>query len=346
MIFIGDLVCPADRVDALKRCIEKEAVFNNEIVVLNLEADILFTDDRKKPLTLWNSPRIIELFSKAKKVIVCIANNHAYDYPESILPTVEFLRGHGIGVFGLCDEDGGFSPYEYLDEGGIVHAFFGHCWRLYTKTNPNRINNVRIVDCSYSVYCDTIKKYKESHQGTKVYCMMHWNYDLEHLPFPMHRKVAQLLIDNGADAVVGSHSHCPQGAEFYKGKPVLYGMGNFYLPSGVYFNGTLQYPECSHITCGLQIIENQYRIVWFNSDGECPIQLISTETLGGEHITSISPFLSMAEREYVRFFKKNRLKKTLVPVFDEMNGLMAALKERWAIMRVAVLRSIMKKLNR
>lgn len=33
----------------------------------------------------------------------------------------------------------------------------------------------------------------------------------------------------GADAVVGGHTHCPQGYETYNGKPIIYSMGNFYF---------------------------------------------------------------------------------------------------------------------
>lgn len=346
MIFIGDLVCPSECVDLLKRNIASEDIFDNEVVVINLEANILCDNDVRKPLTLWNSPRIVELFHRAKHVIVSLANNHAYDYPEKILTTTDYLKKHGIGVFGLYNEDGSFDPYEYTDEGGIVHAFFGHCWRLYTRTNPNKDNDVRIVDCSYTAFSERIRQYKRNHTNTKVYCMMHWNYDLEHLPFPMHRKVARQLIDSGADVVVGSHSHRPQGGELYNGRPILYGMGNFYLPSGVFFSGNLEYPECSHLTCSLQIQNNQNRVVWFYTDGESPLRLVEIEPLNGKRIAAYSPYVGMSDEDYVKYFKINRLKKTFVPVFDEIDGMKLLCKESWAIMRVAFLRAVLKVFNK
>lgn len=36
-------------------------------------------------------------------------------------------------------------------------------------------------------------------------------------------------MDAGADAVIGAHSHCLQGMEYYNGKPILYSLGNFWF---------------------------------------------------------------------------------------------------------------------
>lgn len=343
MIFIGDIACPEERVSAFEECIKEIPTFQNETVVLNFEANILNDEDVRKPLTLWNSPKVTDAFSGAKRVIVSLANNHAYDYPEHILRTAEILKGKGVGVFGLCNEDGSVTPYEFADETGVRHAFFGHCWRLYTKTNPNKVNGVRIVDHPYDEFVDIVKHYIADNSGTKVYCMMHWNYDLEHLPFPMHRRVARMLIDAGVEAVVGSHSHRPQGAEVYKGKPIVYGLGNFYLPSGIYFDGKLSYPICSHETYALRMDGKGQKIVWFDTDTTIPILPKGEESIeAGERIKKLSPFTSMPDDGYVSYFTKNRLKRTLVPVFDELGGVIPKLKENWAIARVRIIRSIKK----
>ena len=68
---------------------------------------------------------------------------------------------------------------------------------------------------------------------------MHWNYDMETMPFPMHVCLSRNLIDAGASGVIGSHSHVPHAVEVYKGKPIAYRLGNFYLPSGIYFDGNV-----------------------------------------------------------------------------------------------------------
>ena len=40
------------------------------------------------------------------------------------------------------------------------------------------------------------------------------------------RELGQALVDAGADVVFGSHNHCLQGIEYYKGCPILYSLGN------------------------------------------------------------------------------------------------------------------------
>ena len=41
------------------------------------------------------------------------------------------------------------------------------------------------------------------------------------------RQIAHQAIDAGAAMVIGSHPHWVQGTEWYKGKPILYSLGNF-----------------------------------------------------------------------------------------------------------------------
>ena len=53
-------------------------------------------------------------------------------------------------------------------------------------------------------------------------------------PLPEWRKIYRHLIDWGADAVIGSHPHCPQGWETYRGKPIYYSLGDFYFDDLTY----------------------------------------------------------------------------------------------------------------
>ena len=104
MIFIGDIACPSLKVDSFISSIKNLGIFKNEIVVLNLEANILDEKENKRSLTLFNSPKVIDAFTDAKKVIVTMANNHMYDYPSKIQITASYLRSKNIGVFGICEK--------------------------------------------------------------------------------------------------------------------------------------------------------------------------------------------------------------------------------------------------
>ncbi len=46
-------------------------------------------------------------------------------------------------------------------------------------------------------------------------------------PLPEWRELYRGFIDFGCDGVIASHPHVPQGWEMYKGKPILYSVGNF-----------------------------------------------------------------------------------------------------------------------
>ena len=46
---------------------------------------------------------------------------------------------------------------------------------------------------------------------------------------PWERLIAHIAVDNGADAVMGSHSHIAHGIEVYKGAPVFHGLNNFVM---------------------------------------------------------------------------------------------------------------------
>lgn len=51
---------------------------------------------------------------------------------------------------------------------------------------------------------------------------------MELYPQPFDRELSKVLIDLGVYAVLGCHAHRVQQIEFYKGRPIVYGLGNFY----------------------------------------------------------------------------------------------------------------------
>lgn len=340
MIFLGDLACPPEKADEFNRAIEDLDVLANEVVVLNLEAVIPEGDDHKAG-TLYNHEAVLDsMRKKAKRVIVSMANNHMYDYPEAILRTKELLEKHGVGVFGLLDSTGQIAPYEFENE-GTPYALFGHCWNLYTATNPNRINSVRIVDCEYDDFLKTVGAYIGRNPGRKVYCFMHWNYDMEVLPFPMHIRLSHDLIDAGVEGVIGSHSHVTHSVELYRGKPVAYCLGNFYLPSGIYFDGKLAYPEKSKDTIGLRVGKYGADILRFDTDRGVPVSYVDSVPVSG------FPALPTSDVEaYAKLFRRQRAKRFLVPVFNSYSGRMYGLQIKWAIQRINLIKLLSKFLHK
>ena len=343
--FLGDLACPDERVDQFLSDVNSLDVFKDEIIIINLEGNIVEDAVNRNQHSLYNSSKIVSAFSKSKKVIVSLANNHTYDYPEHITRTKDILEENGIGCFGLKNDDGSFRPYEFSDN-GINYALFGHCWKIYSVTNPNKTNNIEVVDSDYDLFINTVSEYISRHTKTKVYCFMHWNYDLERLPFPMHRKLSRKLIDVGVQGVIGGHSHCPQGMELYKECPIAYSLGNFYIPSGVYFDGKLSYPDYCKQSYGIRITDNQYDLIWFRTDtANRAIEIIddkANSVIKDEGVLRFSD-TSITDEEYLNYFKRHRAKRLLVPVFSEYSGKSYYIKEKLAILRIQMLKRLLRK---
>jgi poly-gamma-glutamate synthesis protein (capsule biosynthesis protein) len=343
MVFLGDIACPDEKIRDLRASMDGLELFQNEIVVYNLEGNIVPRELVKND-GLHNSPEITSLFSGARKVIVSLANNHTYDYPDQIEETQRMLKDNDIGFFGIVSPDGKNVPYEFQDmDTGEKFAFFGHCWRMYTETNPNRVNELRIVDCSYESFCESVRQYIESHANAKVICFMHWNYDLEILPFPMLRDVSRQLIDIGVEAVIGSHSHVPQGIEIYKGKLIAYCLGNCYIPSGYYYGGTLIYPLESKEAYAVKLntLSGDWEYEWFCTDHDNSHSVIEfelDEEAANEKMKKISPFSDMYKKDYLKYFSSHRKKGFLVPFYIRYKGVVHSLEEWFGIYRIKLIK--------
>ena len=60
-----------------------------------------------------------------------------------------------------------------------------------------------------------------------VIVIFHWGNESETVPDTNQMTLGRLAIDEGADLVCGHHPHVLQGIETYKGKNIVYSLGNF-----------------------------------------------------------------------------------------------------------------------
>lgn len=56
---------------------------------------------------------------------------------------------------------------------------------------------------------------------------VHWGNEFINYPYVDQKNLAHLMIDKGADMIIGMHPHVLQGFEAYKGKYIFYSLGNF-----------------------------------------------------------------------------------------------------------------------
>jgi Bacterial capsule synthesis protein PGA_cap len=164
---------------------------------------------------------ILDLFD-----IFTLANNHIMDYLEpGLIDTLEFLQQENKRSFGAgLNREQSFVPLQLIGE-EVRLAFVGFTrWRTATKisagTTPDQLRRlVRLV-------ADL------SRDGYFVVVYPHWNYEYVDYPAPANRRIAKKIIDAGADLIVGSHPHIPQGYERYAGKWIFHSLGNFVFDPG------------------------------------------------------------------------------------------------------------------
>jgi poly-gamma-glutamate synthesis protein (capsule biosynthesis protein) len=74
-----------------------------------------------------------------------------------------------------------------------------------------------------------IKAARAVHRADIVIPIMHWGWENELTANTRQHQLARLMIDAGADAVLGGHPHVRQDVALYRGKPVIYSVGNFVM---------------------------------------------------------------------------------------------------------------------
>jgi len=328
MIFVGDVASPTlSHSDYLKKIfLENRSIFEGKSLVCNLEG--LINDDydlSKKTPILFNHSSVLDALKAGGIKAVGLANNHTLDLPGSFRTTVIKLEEHKIAHCGagLKREDAN-RPARFLDGVGEVFLF-NACWDflLYHQTNPTE--GIFLAEIRENKLLQSISKYRNDFPEASLVAMLHWSFDLEILPFPMLRQFSKALIDSGANLVVGAHSHCVQGGEKYKDGYIVYGLGNFFLPYNTFVDSYLSFPDFARIQLALEWDRKSGKAIchWFeyqNEESRHTLKHLSSEDFEtSQLLKKYSPFSGQTNQEYTRYFKINRRKKLMIPVYTDYN---------------------------
>jgi len=324
MIFGGDIACPTEELSMHLDNVfmNNKDVFEGKNKYFNLEG--LVADDNTtntvSPI-VFNHSSVIKVLNKNKTLGVSLANNHTLDIPHYFINTRNLLVENNIYFSGA-----GLSIVEArkvveLNDEGVEVSIFNYCWDflLYHQKNPSK--GVFISEICESEIIDDITKYKLKYPHRKIVIYLHWSFDLEILPFPMYRQFSKELIDIGVNAVIGCHSHCVQGGEKYKNGYIVYGLGNFFFPHNVFVNGSLTFPDFAkkELVFELDFAKSNATCHWFDynyNNNSHELNFIASESFETSlELKKYSPFFQMTESDYYNFFKSNRRKKFLVPIY-------------------------------
>lgn len=205
-------------------------LFEADIVVGNLESVIgVKSIDEKtyydKPYNFLAHPDTALVLKQAGFDVVSLANNHAMDYgPKRIIKTRQVLDEAAIKYFGAGSNEFEAREPSVISHNGTTIAFLGY--------GNGHSNDIYATDSKGGTARTIGKNIKADIEKAKlksdiVIVSLHWGFEYEDTPKNWQRKFAKNLIDYGADAILGHHPHILQGIEIYKGKPIVYSLGNF-----------------------------------------------------------------------------------------------------------------------
>ena len=170
-------------------------------------------------------PRVLRVLA-GRFDALAVSNNHAGDYgKQAFVQTLDLLGQTGIRHFG-----GGRNLAEahtplWIEKNGLRLAVLG-----YNEFKPRAFEaGAATPGVAWSEDSQVVADIRAARAAGAdlVIPFMHWGWEREPEPSERQRQLARLMIDAGADIVVGGHAHVTQGAEYYKGRLIVYSLGNF-----------------------------------------------------------------------------------------------------------------------
>ena len=157
-----------------------------------------------------------------------MANNHAFDWgDEGFLKTKAALGDAGFGA-GTYEEA---YKVKVVDVRGVRIGFLALSFAAYAGVFCD-VTKHGGLGCAY------INDLRVNHiilEARKeldyLFILPHDGVEYIDVPLPETMARYRDFIDYGADGVIGTHPHCPQGWEIYQGKPIFYSLGNFLFNS-------------------------------------------------------------------------------------------------------------------
>jgi poly-gamma-glutamate synthesis protein (capsule biosynthesis protein) len=190
-------------------------------------------------------PSHVKGLTAASFDVACLANNHVLDYGVAGLrETLRVLARAGIKTVGAgLTEAQALTPLSLHVRGQRVHIVNISEGEDLTATN----GGPGVFGWDVTLAAAQTRALKRL--GGVVVVIAHCG--LEYVPFPPPYVVSafRALVEAGADCVIGHHPHVPQGIEWWRGRPIIYSLGNFafYQPTGLYHR---KVGFCVGLRCG------------------------------------------------------------------------------------------------
>ena len=244
LVFAGDILLSDHVLNAYRKAGGIGGVVDSGFRQVIDESDIFMVNEEfpfssrgtaaaDKQFTFRLPPEKVSMFQELGIYIVTLANNHALDFgTDALLDTCSTLDDAGIARVGAGASLEEAKRPVFMEAKGRRIGFLGAS-RVIPEGSWNATSKGPGMLTTYdpSLLLEEIKKAREECDYLVVY--VHWGIERDERPQEYQRTLGQQYIDAGADLVIGSHPHVLQGLEYYKGKPIVYSLGNFVFGSSI-----------------------------------------------------------------------------------------------------------------
>jgi poly-gamma-glutamate synthesis protein (capsule biosynthesis protein) len=244
MLFGGDVYLSDHVLNAYNKAGGISGVLDSAYRQEIADADIFFVNEEfpfsdrgtqaaDKQYTFRLPPEKVSIFQEIGIDGVTLANNHALDFgTDALLDSCATLDSVGIPHTGAgANLDAARQAVTYEVNGRKI-AIIGAS-RVFPQADWAAGANHPGMLSAYdpAVLLEQIRTLKQNQDIVIAY--IHWGIEREETPNDLQKNLARQLIDAGADLVIGAHPHVLQGIEYYKGKPIIYSLGNFIFGSSI-----------------------------------------------------------------------------------------------------------------
>ena len=180
----------------------------DDLTIANFEGTLTDSDEREDKTFAFKAPAsYASILSGSSVEAVNTANNHSHDYgDQGFDDTLAALDDARIVHFG-------YDETAVMDIKGIKVGMVG-IYELYDHLDREQ----QLKDNIAKVQADGAQL---------IVVIFHWGNETETVPDSNQTTLGRMAIDLGADLVCGHHPHVLQGIETYKGKNIVYSLGNF-----------------------------------------------------------------------------------------------------------------------
>lgn len=186
----------------------KDIFSADDLTIANFEGTLTDSDEREDKTFAFKAPAsYASILTGGSVEAVNTANNHSHDYgDQSFDDTLAALDDAGIVHFG-------YDETAVMNVKGIKVGLVG-IYELYDHLEREQQlkNNIAKV---------------KADGAQLIVVIFHWGNETETVPDSNQTTLGRIAIDEGADLVCGHHPHVLQGIETYKGRNIVYSLGNF-----------------------------------------------------------------------------------------------------------------------